>query len=233
MSIRRLVALPLVGLVLGALLWSLGRAGGPSSADPTPAPAGAAQTAPGVDGTIPDMGSATPGASSPGASGPGASSASGSPVRAGRHGSSEILPSPSSAPSRAAGLPVRTPSTTAPLIPRPLPRPATGNGTLALGFPTVLAPPTRDTIAVSSLAGSGGALQAGLTASCHRPCDPLRRYRVRLAARGFAEIAVPSVENRPTVALQRGTDSVTVSISATGGDTVEYALLAVLHANGA
>jgi len=223
MSIRRMAALPLAGILLGGLSWSLTRAGGAESADPAPAPASASQTAPGAGGTTPDVGSPAPGASSPGRPGHAA--------RGGRHGVSEILPSPSSAPSRAAGLPgLRTHSTMAPLIPRPLPGPASGTGTLAVGFPSVLAPPDRDIIAVSSLAGSGGVLQVSLTASCRRPCDPLRRYRVRLAARGFAEVAVPSVENRPTAALRRGTDNVTVSVTSDAGDKVSYAVLAVLHA---
>lgn len=226
MPIRRMAALLLAGLLLGVVSWSLARAGGAESADPTPTPRSAPQTAPGAGGTTPDAGSPAPGASSPGRPGHAA--------RGGRHVTSEILPSPSSAPSRATGLPgLKAHSTTAPLVPSPLPRPASGTGTLAVGFPGVLMPPDRDTIAVSSVTGSDGVLQASLTASCRRPCDPLRRYRVRLAARGFAEIAVPSVENRPTAALQRGSDSVTVSLTSDeGSKKVEYALLAVLHAGG-
>jgi len=230
MSIRRMAALPLAGLLLGVLSWSLARAGGVESADPAPAP-GASQTAQGAGGSASDAASPAPGASSP--------RPSGHAVRGGRPAGSEILPSPASAPSRAAGLPglpgQRATSSAAPLVTRPLPRPASGTGRLAVGFPAVLAPPARDRIAVSSLTASHGVLQVSLTAACRRPCDPLRHYRVRLAARGFDEVAVASVENRPTAALERGTDSVTVSITSPNSDSgheLEYAVLAVLHAGG-
>lgn len=239
MTIRRTAALALAGLLLGVLAWSLSRAGGAESASPTPAPhGGASQTAPGAGGSAAEVAPPVPGASSAGSSSPGASDrgTSGRAVRGGAHGGTEILPSPSSAASAAAGLPGLRPvrSTTAPLVTRPLPRPASGTGTLAVGFPAVLAPPDRDSIAVSSVSGAGDVLQAALTAGCRRPCDPLRRYRVRLAALGFTEVSVPSVENRPAAALRRGTDSVTVSVTsdAGAGDQMEYAVLAVLHTTG-
>jgi len=225
-SIRRLVVLLAAGVLVGALAWSLTRLGGSDSAAPEPgSPARSLAGGPATTGAAP---TATPGLEAGGSSPTGARTGGAAGLT---HGGSEILPSPSSAASATAGLPGLPPvrSTRAPLVATPLPRPATSTGSLAAGYPAALAPPAGHTVAISSVAGSGDVLQASLTASCQRPCDPLRRYRVRLAARGFTEIAARSVENQPTAALRRGADSVTVTITARSATTLGYAVFAVLH----
>jgi len=226
LSFRWFVLLAVVGLALGVTGWSLGERGGSDTDGPSAAPAAPlvsqdpaavrASTAPSASTSDPGKGHA--------------------PTHvAGAHGGSEILPSPSSAARTSGALPGLRPvgATTLPLVSDPLPRPATKTGTLVDGYPALLAPPARHTIAVSSVAGSGNALQAALTATCQLPCDPLRSYRVRLGARGFTETAAGSVENRPTAALRRGDDSVTVTVIAhrAGPDatTIEYAVFAILH----
>lgn len=232
MSIRRVAVLAFTGVLVGVLAWSLAQTGGSDSASPgagsTPAATGT--LSPGTSATASSSGTSS-GTESTGAGDASAPSTTGARGQISGHDGSEILPSPSSAASAGTGLPgLKQPSsTTAPLVAAPLPKQATGTGTLVAGYPTLLAPPARHTIAVSSVSPGGSVLQASLTASCARPCNPLLRYRVRLAARGFTETSVPSVENQPTAAYQRGDDSVTATITGRSATTIEYAVYAVLH----
>ena len=82
---------------------------------------------------------------------------------------------------------------------------------------------------VSSVSAAKGVLQVALTASCRRPCAVLRHYRVGLAQHGFEDVGTTSVENAPAAALQRGKDTVNVTVTRTGRRSVDYSLFAVLH----
>lgn len=229
MSVRRLALLTVLGVLAGVLVWLPGQLRGTDSASPS------ASVPPAGPGVV-----STPGAApSPGSSSE-AGGATSDSVGAGSSGgkdggpgaSTEILPQPSSAPaSGTQDLPGLKPpkSTTAPLVTSPLPQGATRTGALVDGYPSALAPPTATTIEISSVSPAGDVLQVGLTANCTQPCAVLRSYRLRLAARGFTEVAAASVENRPSASFQRGSDSVTVSITGETRSALEYAVFGVLH----
>jgi hypothetical protein len=221
--IRRMFVLAIVGVLVGILMWSFAQREGSGST----APVGAPPTSAGPGTTRLEADPPAPASSS----GPSAGSAEGH-GRGVAHGGSEILPSPSSGVSTAAGLPGLQParSTTGALVASPLPKPASTTGALVAGYPRALAPPSGHTVATSSIAGAGDMVQASLTASCRRPCAVLRLYRTRLAARGFSDVAAPSVENQPIAALRRGSDSVTVTVTNERDGIVSYALFAVLAA---
>lgn len=239
-SVRWFALVAVAGVVVGVLAWSLTGLSGTDSAAPSASPSTPSLTPGGSPGVSPGAGSGSA-ARSAGAGGSrgstpsaaGASSAAGgaAPTQGGRPVGSEVLPSPSSSAHAQTGLPgLKQPrSSTAPLVASPLPRPAVEKGSLVAGYPAVLAPPAQHTIAVSSVAPAQTVMQASLTASCRRPCNVLRRYRLRLAARGFTEVAAPSVENRPAASFRRGDDSVTVTVTAQSAKTIAYAVFAILH----
>ena len=94
---------------------------------------------------------------------------------------------------------------------------------------TWMAPASWPVTAAASAAPAQTVMQASLTASCQRPCNALRVYRLRLAARGFHEVAAPSVANRPAASFRRGDDSVSITVTAQSAKTIAYAVFAVLH----
>lgn len=235
-SVRWFALVAVAGVVVGVLAWSLTGLSGTDSAAPSASPSTPSLTpggAPGVGSASSPRSSDAGGSRGSSPSAAGASSATGgaAPTQGGRPVGSEVLPSPSSSAHPQTGLPgLKQPrSSTAPLVASPLPRPAVEKGSLVAGYPAVLAPPAQHTIAVSSVAPAQTVMQASLTASCRRPCNVLRRYRLRLAARGFTEVAAPSVENRPAASFRRGDDSVTVTVTAQSAKTIAYAVFAILH----
>ncbi|MBO0843248.1 MAG: hypothetical protein J2O46_08685 [Nocardioides sp.] len=145
----------------------------------------------------------------------------------------EVLPAPSSAPSASTGLPglsKKPRPTTKPLITGAFPgQAAVAKGRLVPGYPSVLAPPTGQRITTSSVSPGGKALQVALTATCRKPCDPLKPYRLRLAERGFEETAQQGVENRAAAAFTRGSDSVVVTVTKSTRTSVAYTVFGVLH----
>ena len=241
MSIRRLVLLITAGISAGLLAWALLQTGSSQSAAPR---AGAVGSLAGSGTSASAVASAVTGAHTPPASVPVASPPMApAPVRSGAGSigaATEVLPSPATASQHITGLPGLhgTPSRNAALIERPLPAAGVRRGDLVTGFPAALRPPAAATTAISSIAGADGVVHVSLTASCSRPCAPLRQYRIRLTALGFAETQVPSAANATTLALLRGEDSVTLTL--TGGDddaesgagALSYSLFAVLHATG-
>ncbi|MDQ4113933.1 MAG: hypothetical protein M3306_22980, partial [Actinomycetota bacterium] len=102
-------------------------------------------------------------------------------------------------------------------------------GALVAGYPSALAPPSRTTVDVSSVSPTKGVLQVALTASCRKPCDVLRHYRTRLAQHGFKEVTTTSVENTPAMSLNRGDETVSVTVTHTGRRNVEFTLYSVLR----
>jgi hypothetical protein len=227
MTIRRLALFIVLGVLAGVAVWLPGHLGhdaaSPSASTPVPSTGVGTGSNAGVPAT--GEGSA-PGVAS-GSSAPG-QSASAAPGQ-----SREILPQPSTAASPTAQGPAAlkpAPATTAPLVTNPLPQGATRSGALVTGYPAALAPPKTNAVEISSVSPSGGVLQVALTARCSRPCSVLRTYRLRLAARGFAEVDAPSVENRPAASFKRGDDSVVVSVTGTTRSALEYAVFGVLHA---
>ena len=143
----------------------------------------------------------------------------------------EALPEAASTPTESGlpGLTEKPRTKTAALISEPLPKQAVRKGALVAGYPTALAPPSRTTVDVSSVSPTKGALQVALTASCRKPCDVLRHYRTRLAQHGFKEVTTTSVENTPALSLNRGDETVSVTITHTGRRNVEFTLYSVLH----
>lgn len=232
MSVRRFAGLLVLGVALGVGVWvplhhTDGRSdqGSPATSLSTTTSSADGSTEPsGAPGRHPRRSADSSHSSTPPAAGP-------TDGRSGGVGT-EMLPQPSSAPSSSAGLPGLEPprSTTRPLVSTPLPRPATRKGRLAPGYPGVLAPPRGHIIATSSVSPGGGVLQVGLTASCRRPCDPVKMLRLRLAGRGFTEISAQAAENHPTAGFQRGDDSVTVSVTDRSKKRLDYVLFGVLHA---
>lgn len=239
MSLRRLALFVAVGVAAGVLAWLPGHLGGTDSAFPSASvPPGSTSPGPATSGPAASGGS--PGKAGSGGTGkdagtapsaglendPGATTSA--PGRA-----TEFLPQPSTAASPEEGGPAALkppPSTTAPLITGPLPRQATKLGALVAGYPATLAPPKHNKVETSSVSPAGTTLQVALTARCARPCAVLRTYRLRLAARGFAEVDAPSVENQPAASFRRGDDSVAVSVTKTTPSVLEYAVFGVLHA---
>jgi hypothetical protein len=232
-----MILLAIAGVVAGVLAWTLSQTGGSDTAAPSDEPSGvpspAVSTATGSGGTPTGVPSANVGEGLRSAAPTTGATSSATADRTSKSPGtvSEILPSPSSRASATTGLPGLKPprSTTTPLISAPLPRQATEKGALVTGYPHVLAPPAKHTITVSSVAPASTVLQVSLTASCQRPCAVLRHYRLKLAARGFAEVTVPSVENHPTASLQRGEDSVTVTVTGESTKSLTYTVFAVLH----
>lgn len=143
----------------------------------------------------------------------------------------EALPEAASTPSESGlpGLTEKPRTKTAALISEPLPKQAVRKGALVAGYPEALAPPSRTTVDVSSVSPAKGVLQVALTASCRRPCDVLRHFRIRLAQHGFKEVPTTSVENAPALSLQRGDETVSVIVTDTGRRNVDFSLYSVLR----
>lgn len=216
MTVRTIVVLALVGVLAGVALWLPGHLRGAE----TPAAGRAASRSASVTGAEARLGSEA----APASTGTGAA-ASGS-------GHLESLPQPSAAASAGSGLPglTRKSERAQPLVAEPLPVTAVRKGGLVAGYPSLLAPPKAATVTTSSVNPAAGVLQVALTARCSKPCDLLRTYRIRLGAKGFTESPSQGVENRPSAALVRGRDSVSVAVVARHGKRIEYAVMAVLHA---
>ncbi|MFE6646405.1 hypothetical protein ACFVJS_07595 [Nocardioides sp. NPDC057772] len=225
MNLKRLALLVLLGVLVGVtIFWVPGRFADSSSGNDGGGLAGASSSR-----------SGSPGADA--SSEPGSGSAAGSGSGEGRKSESdpepatEALPEAASTPSESGlpGLTEKPRTKAAALISDPLPKQAVRQGALVAGYPTALTPPARTTVDVSSVSPTKGALQVALTASCRRPCDVLRHFRTRLAQHGFEEVTTTSVENTPAMALQRGEESVSVTVTRTGRRTVDFSLYSVLR----
>ncbi|WP_328527065.1 hypothetical protein OG984_14820 [Nocardioides sp. NBC_00368] len=214
MNLKRLALLVLLGVLVGVtIFWVPGRfADSSSGKDGAQAGASASQ-------------SGSPGADASSGSGSGQKSKS-DPEPA-----TEALPEAASSPTESGlpGLTEKPRTKSAALISEPLPEQAVRKGALVAGYPTALAPPARTTVDVSSVTPTKGVLQVALTASCRRPCDVLRHFRTRLAQHGFKEVTTASVENAPAVSLQRGDETVSVTVTRTGRRAVDFSLYSVLR----
>ncbi|MFE6508538.1 hypothetical protein ACFVDI_25440 [Nocardioides sp. NPDC057767] len=215
MNLKRLALLVLLGVLVGVtIFWVPGRFADSSS---------------GKDGG----GQVGASASQSGSPGAGASSepGSGQKSESDRGPATEALPEAASTPTESGlpGLTEKPRTKSAALISEPLPEQAVRKGALVAGYPTALSPPARTTVEVSSVSPTKGVLQVALTASCRRPCDVLRHFRTRLAQHGFEEVPTTSVENAPAVTLQRGDETVSVTVTRTGRRAVEFSLYSVLR----
>lgn len=236
MTVKRVVLLALLGVAAGILVWLPGQFGGSSS---TPSGAHNASTAAGSDHTAraePGHHNAGHGGSASPSSIPAATPSGDPSQRSTKRGrsrpghSSEILPQPSSAPSAASGLPGLEPVDPSPLVSAPLPKAAVKKRGLVVGYPSALAPPRGSTVETTSVSPAGSTLQVALTARCKRPCSPLLHFRVELGRRGFEDRPTSSVENLPAAALVHGQDSVSIAVVSRDRKSIEYAVLAILHA---
>jgi hypothetical protein len=230
-NLKRLVPLVLLGVLVGvAIFWVPGRFADSTSGKDGGGTAGASSSPSGSPGADASSGSsAGSGAGSDAGSDPG--SGTGSGTNSGPSPATEALPEAASSPTES-GLPGLTqkPRThAAALISEPLPKQAVRKGALVAGYPTALEPPARTTVDVSSVSPTKGVLQVALTATCRRPCDVLRHFRTRLAQHGFEEVATTSVENAPALSLQRGKETVSVTVTRTGRRTVDFSLYSVLR----
>lgn len=218
MNLKRLALLVLLGVLVGVtIFWVPGRfADSSSGKDGDPAGASSSQSgSPGADAS----------------SGSGSGSGSGSTSESDPEPATEALPEAASTPSESGlpGLTEKPRTKSAALISEPLPKSAVRKGALVAGYPAALEPPARTTVDVSSVSATKGVLQVALTASCRRPCDVLRHFRTSLAQHGFKEVTTTSVENTPAVSLQRGDETVSVTVTRTGRRAVDFSLFSVLR----
>lgn len=219
MNPKRLLLFVLLGVLVGvAIFWVPGRFAGSSS---------------GTDGggSTSSSTSGTPGADASSGASSEAGSESGSKSKTDPEPATEALPKAASSPTESGlpGLTAKPRTKAAALISEPLPKQAVRKGALVAGYPEALEPPSRTTVAVSSVSPTKGVLQVALTASCRRPCDVLRHFRIRLAQHGFKEVATTSVENVPALSLQRGDETVSVTVTDTGRRNVDFSLYSVLR----
>jgi hypothetical protein len=224
-NLKRLLLFVLLGVLVGlTIFWMPGRFADSSAGEDGDGSAGASSSRSGApeagSSSAPSAGSG----SSPG-SGPGPTS-SPDPEPA-----TEALPKAASSQTETGlpGLSAKPRTKPAALVAEPLPKQAVRKGGLAAGYPTALAPPARTTVEVSSVSPTKGVLQVALTASCRRPCDVLRHFRIRLSQHGFEEVATTSVENAPALSLRRGEETVSVTVTDTGRRDVDFSLYSVLH----
>ncbi len=211
----------LLGVLVGvAIFWAPGRFADSSSGKDGGGSSSSSQS--GSPGAEPSSGSG---------SGSGSGSASGEKSEKDPEPATEALPEAASTPTESGlpGLTEKPRTKTAALISEPLPKQAVRKGALVAGYPSALAPPSRTTVDVSSVSPTKGVLQVALTASCRKPCDVLRHYRTRLAQHGFKEVTTTSVENTPALSLNRGDETVSVTVTHTGRRNVEFTLYSVLR----
>ena len=141
----------------------------------------------------------------------------------------EVLP-PSPSQSGLPGL-SPAPEPGKPLVTRPLPAGATGEGTLVRGYPSDVLPPVPDSsIETNSLSAHAKRLQVALTATTGRGAGAvLLFYRQQLTPLGFTEERVPAVAGAQAAAFRRGQNAVTVTVERVG-DTSSYTLFSTLYA---
>lgn len=219
MNLKRLLLFVLLGMLVGVtIFWLPGRFTDSSA---------------GEDGD----GSSPTAAALPSSPGTGSGTGTGSGGEAGASPTSapepatEALPKAASTPTDSGlpGLTARPRTRATALVSDPLPKQAVRRDALVAGFPTALAPPSRTTVVVSSVSPTTGVLQVALTATCRRPCDVLRHFRTRLVQHGFTEVETASVENAPALSLQRGKETVSVTVTHTGRRDVDFSLYSVLR----
>jgi hypothetical protein len=216
-NLKRLLMFVLLGVLVGvAIFWAPGRFADSSSGNDG-------------GGSSPSSQSGSPGADPSSKSGSG--SGSGGKSESDPEPATEALPEAASTPTESGlpGLTEKPRAKTAALISEPLPKQAVRKGALVAGYPSALAPPSRTTVDVSSVSPTKGVLQVALTASCRKPCDVLRHYRTRLAQHGFKEVTTTSVENTPALSLNRGDETVSLTVTHTGRRNVEFTLYSVLR----
>lgn len=219
MNLKRLLMFVLLGVLVGvAIFWAPGRFADSSSGNDGGGSSSSSQ-------------SGSPGADPSSEAGSGSGSGSGEKAESDPEPATEALPEAASTPSESGlpGLSDKPRTKAAALISEPLPKQAVRKGALVAGYPAALAPPSRTAVDVSSVSPTKGVLQVALTASCRKPCDVLRHYRTRLAQHGFKEVATTSVENSPAMSLNRGDETVSVTITHTGRRNVEFTLYSVLR----
>ncbi|MEU4454886.1 hypothetical protein AB0F44_26395 [Nocardioides sp. NPDC023903] len=217
MNPKRLLMFVLLGVLVGvAIFWAPGRFADSSSGNDGGGSSSSSQ-------------SGSPGADPSSEAGTG--SGSGKKSEKDPEPATEALPEAASTPTESGlpGLTQKPRTKTAALISEPLPKQAVRKDALVAGYPTALAPPSRTTVDVSSVSPTKGVLQVALTASCRKPCDVLRHYRTRLAQHGFKEVTTTSVENTPALSLNRGDETVSVTVTHTGRRNVEFTLYSVLR----
>ena len=213
MNPKRLLMFVLLGVLVGvAIFWAPGRFADSSSGNDGGGSSSSSQSG------------------SPGAD-PSSEAGSGKKSEKDPEPATEALPEAASTPTESGlpGLTEKPRTKTAALISEPLPKQAVRKGALVAGYPSALAPPSRTTVDVSSVSPTKGVLQVALTASCRKPCDVLRHYRTRLAQHGFKEVTTTSVENTPALSLNRGDETVSVTVTHTGRRNVEFTLYSVLR----
>ena len=219
MNLKRLLMFVLLGVLVGvAIFWMPGR-----FADSSSGKDGGASTSSSQSGS--------PGADASSKSDSGSESGSGRKSESDPEPATEALPEAASTPSESGlpGLTEKPRTKTAALISEPLPKQAVRKGTLVAGYPAALEPPSRTTVDVSSVSPTKGALQVALTASCRKPCDVLRHFRIGLAKHGFKEVTTTSVENTPAMSMHRGDETMSVTVTHTGRRNVDFTLYSVLH----
>ncbi len=217
MNLKRLLMFVLLGVLVGvAIFWAPGRFADSSS---------------GNDGGGSSSSSQSGSPDAEVSSEAGSGSGSGKKSESDPEPATEALPEAASTPTESGlpGLTEKPRTKTAALISEPLPKQAVRKGALVAGYPSALAPPSRTTVDVSSVSPTKGVLQVALTASCRKPCDVLRHYRTRLAQHGFKEVTTTSVENTPAMSLNRGDETVSVTVTHTGRRNVEFTLYSVLR----
>jgi hypothetical protein len=104
-----------------------------------------------------------------------------------------------------------------PLVTRPLPASASSRGRLVRGYPgTALPVAHRSRITSSSVSADDPRLQVALVATtAATTTGVLRFYRLHLSGLGFTERPTTAVGGSEAAAFRRGSDAVTVTVTAT------------------
>jgi hypothetical protein len=128
-----------------------------------------------------------------------------------------------------AGAALPSPSQLPALITLPLPKPASAVGKLVAGFPAAIPVVKGSTILDSSLSSIGDVLQATLVAKTSlSPAAVLSTYQSEFARMGLQASPLPTVGGSTAFGFTRESNSVTLTVTPTGGGT-KYTLLGVLR----
>ena len=129
------------------------------------------------------------------------------------------------------GLPASKPAV--PLFGGPVPPSATATGSRVHGFPSVIPLAPQSVISTSSVASTGGVLQAALDAkSAVAPVDAIAFYRSALAKHGLLGDPLPAVGGSTALSFARGDDSITLTVTPAKGGGSHYTILAVFRTAG-
>jgi hypothetical protein len=141
------------------------------------------------------------------------------------------LPPPPEAEADEPDLPVSEPLPV--LLPGPAPATDAETGAVVAGFPAFIEPAPESTVSSSMVTSEGDRVQAALTASSSETAEKVRaHFDAVFATHHLQPTPVPVVGGSTALAYTRGTESVTVTLTALAGGGTDYSVLANLDATG-